>query len=275
MTRVIAVASGKGGVGKTTISANLGIALSLLGEDVLVLDMDINMANLELILGLEGKPVTLQDVLTGKENIYNAIYEGPGGVKIVPAGLSLTNLRLVKRDRLEQVFESLIGNVEMLLIDCPPGLERDALAAIAAADEMILVTTPEITSLSDTLKTKIVAERMGINILGVVINRKQSNEEFLQADEIESILDVPVIAMIPENPELISFYATGRPVTIEDPESLTSNIFMQLASDLAGIEYEAPIRDNKGIISKLIDSFLGNVSIKSKRHRGSNSIKRY
>ena len=70
MSRVISIASGKGGVGKTTISANLGIALSNLGWDVLVMDMDINMANLELILGLEGKPVTLQEVLSGKEDIY-------------------------------------------------------------------------------------------------------------------------------------------------------------------------------------------------------------
>ena len=69
MSRVISIASGKGGVGKTTISANLGIALSNLGWDVLVMDMDINMANLELILGLEGKPVTLQEVLSGKEDI--------------------------------------------------------------------------------------------------------------------------------------------------------------------------------------------------------------
>jgi len=74
---------------------------------VLILDMDINMANLELILGLEGKQVTLQEVLAGKENIQNAIYKGPGGVHIVPVGLSLPNLKYIKRERIEKVFDQL------------------------------------------------------------------------------------------------------------------------------------------------------------------------
>jgi septum site-determining protein MinD len=130
MTRVITVASGKGGVGKTTI----------------VLDADVAMANLELILGMEGKSVTLHDVLSGAASIEDAIYEGPGGVKVVPAGISLEGLRKVKMERLESALEILVENTDILLIDAPAGLEKDALAAIAAAQEMILVTTPEVPS---------------------------------------------------------------------------------------------------------------------------------
>ena len=144
MARVIAVASGKGGVGKTTIAANLGIALSLHQEDVVVLDLDVAMANLELILGLEDKPVTLQDVLSGRDTIHNAVYEGPGGVKIVPAGLSLYGLKDMRLERLEEVLESLTEDIDILLIDAPGGLERDALAALEVSNELILVTTPEI-----------------------------------------------------------------------------------------------------------------------------------
>lgn len=265
MTRVIAVASGKGGVGKTTISANLGIALSMLGEEVLVMDMDINMANLELILGLEGKPVTLQEVLAGEENIQNAIYEGPGGVRIVPAGLSLSNLRRVRRERLEEVFVDLIGSMDILLIDSPAGLERDALAAMSPADEMILVTTPEITSISDTLKTKLVAEKMDIDILGVVVNREQTKEGLLSLDEIEAILDVPIISVIPDDPRLITFFASGRPVMAEEPESKTSTSFMQLASYLLGTDYQPVYSSEKGFISRFLDSFLGNMSYKVKK----------
>ena len=163
MTRVITVASGKGGVGKTTITANLGVALSTYGEETIVLDADVAMANLELILGMEGKSVTLHDVLSGAASIEDAIYEGPGGVKVVLAGISLEGLRKIKMDRLESALEILVETADILLIDAPAGLEKDALAAIAAAQEMILVTTPEVPSISDALKTKIIANKLGVD----------------------------------------------------------------------------------------------------------------
>jgi len=93
VVRTITVASGKGGTGKTTLTANLGIALAQHGYDVTIVDADITMANLELILGMEGLPVTLQNVLAGEARIEEAIYSGPGGVKVVPAGVSLEGLR--------------------------------------------------------------------------------------------------------------------------------------------------------------------------------------
>lgn len=268
MTRVIAVASGKGGVGKTTVTANLGIALSLIEEDVLILDMDINMANLELIMGLEGKQVTLQEVLAGMENIYNAIYEGPGGVRIVPAGLSLPNLKYMKRERMETVFEELIGNVGILLIDSPAGLERDALAAMSPADEMILVTTPEVTSLTDTLKTKLLAERMGINILGVVLNRDKDDRDFLSPEEVEAIMEAPILSIIPEDKESINFYANGTPILIEDPESEVSTCFMDLAAFLVDKEYSKPEIPKKSFISKFVNSLMGHVPLKPRKHKG-------
>jgi septum site-determining protein MinD len=268
MTRVIAVASGKGGVGKTTVAANLGIALSLLEEDVLILDMDIKMANLELIVGLESKAVTLQDVLAGNDNIYNAIYEGPGGVKLVPAGLSLPNLKKVKRSRMEEVFETLVGNVDIIIIDSPAGLERDALAAMSPADEMILVTTPEVTSITDTLKTKLIAERMDIDIIGVVLNRNQMYDEFLNPDEVESILEVPIISIIPENTDLITFFARGTPFTIEEPESQISTAFMELAAFLVDKEYYEPEVPQEGFVSRFIDNLLGNFPFKPRKSKG-------
>lgn len=254
MARVIVVASGKGGVGKTTISANLGIALSLQGEDVVVLDLDVAMANLELILGLEDKPVTLQDVLAGKDMIYNAIYEGPGGVKIVPAGLSLYGLKDVKLERLEEVLEALTEDIDILLIDAPAGLERDALAALEVANELILVTTPEITSLSDALKTKIVAEKIGIDILGVVVNKDRSGKEFLTPGEIETILNVPIISIIPEDRELNIASASGNSIFEKNSRSNSSKLILNLAAKVIGkYSYENDL-PSKGIVSKFFQS---------------------
>lgn len=257
MTRVISVASGKGGVGKTTITANLGVALATYGEEVIVLDADVAMANLELILGMEGKSITLQDVLSGEATIDEAIYEGPGGVKIVPAGISLEGLRKVKLDRLEEALEVLIEDADILLIDAPAGLEKDALAAIAAAQELILVTTPEVPSISDALKTKIIANKLGVEIVGVVINREQHDKTFLTISEIETILEVPVISLVPEDQEVSRAAAFGEPLVIKNPKSPTSNAIMQLGADLIGEEYMPIEPDKKGVISKLVEGLMG------------------
>lgn len=257
MTRVIAVASGKGGVGKTTITANLGVALSIYGEETLVLDADVAMANLELILGMEGKSVTLHDVLSGDSDIVDAIYEGPGGVKVIPAGISLEGLRKVKLNRLEDVLSEIMEDVDILLIDAPAGLEKDALSAIASAQELILVTTPEVPSISDSLKTKIIANKLSVDIIGVVINRELHDKTFLSISEIETILEVPVIAVIPDDPEVSRAAAFGEPVVIRNPKSPTSNAIMQLGADLIGHEYQPIEPDHKGVITKLLEGLLG------------------
>ena len=257
MTRVITVASGKGGVGKTTITANLGVALSTYGERVVVLDADIAMANLELILGMEGKSVTLHDVLAGNASIEDAVYEGPKGVRVVPAGISLEGLRNVKLDRLEDALAYLIEDTDILLIDAPAGLEKDAVAALAAADELLLVTTPEVPSISDALKTKIVASKLDINIIGVVINREQYDKTFLSVEEVETILEVPVIAVIPDDPEVSRAAAFGEPIVIKNPKSPASNALMKLAADLIGEEYQPIEPDKQGVIAKLIIGLMG------------------
>jgi len=256
MARVITIASGKGGVGKTTIAANLGTALSLLDEDVAVLDLDISMGNLELILGLEDKPVTLQEVLSGKDIIHNAIYEGPGGVKIIPAGLSIYALKDMRLERLESALESLTEDLDILLIDAPGGLERDALSAMEVSNELILVTTPEISSLSDTLKTKIVAEKLGIDILGVVINRKLDDKAFLKTEEIELILDVPVLTIIPEDPDLQLAYNSSTSVLIHNPGANSSKLIMNLAKSVIGkYSFENDL-STRGIINRFFQGIF-------------------
>ncbi len=257
MTRVITIASGKGGVGKTTITANLGVALSHFGERTIVLDADIAMANLELILGMEGKSVTLHEVLSGEASIEDAIYEGPNGLRVVPAGISLEGLRNVKLERLEETLSHLIEDTDILLIDSPPGLEKDALAALAASDELILVTTPEVPTISDVLKTKIIASKLGVNIIGVVINREQHDKTFLTVDEIETILEIPVISIIPDDPEVSRASAFGEPIVIQNPKSPVTNAIMKLAADLLGEDYIPIEPDKKGVISQLIDGLMG------------------
>ncbi|MFQ6137061.1 MAG: P-loop NTPase, partial [Candidatus Hydrothermarchaeales archaeon] len=144
----ITVASGKGGVGKTVISANLGIALAQLDKEVTILDPDIETLSLLLRLGLGEAKTTLHDVLAGETSPSEAAYEGPNGVKVIPIGVSLEGLRKADRGRVEQILDELLKTTEILIIDSPPGLGRSAVASLAAGQELLLVVNPEISSMS-------------------------------------------------------------------------------------------------------------------------------
>ena len=141
MTRVIVVASGKGGVGKTTIAANLAVALSLFGKKVAVVDADIVMANLEIIMGLKNPPVALIDVLKGRLEVEDVIYEGPEGVKIIPAGITLDGFNEENMETLKTLLKEIPAYIEILVIDAPAG--RDAAMVMDRGQEVIIVTRSE------------------------------------------------------------------------------------------------------------------------------------
>ncbi len=256
MARIITVASGKGGVGKTVLAANIGITLSLYGKDVTILDADIAMANLELILGMEGMPITLQHVLSGEASVEEAIYTGPGGVKIVPAGISLEGLRKVNPDLLENVLLSILERTDILILDAPAGLEKSAIIALASANELLLVVNPEIPSITDGLKTKMVAERLGTKLLGIVVNRVTSSGIDMAKKEIEAILEGRVIAVIPEDPEVRKSAAFGQPVVLRSPNSPAARAIKQLAAKIGGVKYvEEHAEVKESPIKKLLKIF--------------------
>ncbi|WP_456474221.1 cell division ATPase MinD [Candidatus Pyrohabitans sp.] len=258
----ITIAAGKGGTGKTTISANLGVALGKRGQDVTILDADIAMANLELVLGMEGRSITLQDVLAGDCRIEEAVYEGPGGVKVIPAGISLSKLRRVNPERLAEVMGRLVESTEILIIDAPAGLGKEACIALSMAENLILVVTPEISSLSDALKTKKVAERCGTNILGAILNRATGDEFDLTAQHVSTVLDTKILAVVPEDAEVKKAAAIGVPLVISSPTSQAAVAVNRLAAELLGEDYIPPPTQEKrrGILQKL----LGGLRLKQK-----------
>lgn len=252
----LTICSGKGGTGKTTISANLGVALAQFGRNVIIIDADIEMANLELIMGLENVKTTLHHVLAGEAHISEAIYEGPAGVKVVPAGISLDTLRKADPEKLDEVLE-LLKDAEILIIDAPAGLGRSVLTAISASQEVMLVVNPEISSMSDALKTKIVAKKLGTHVLGAVLNRATFDATDLTVKEVETILETRILSVIPEDPEVKRSAAFGVPVVIRSPNSPAAVAIKKLAADLIGVEYEAPKAERPSFLKRLISGLFG------------------
>lgn len=235
MTRVIVVASGKGGVGKTTIAANLAVALSLFGKKVAVVDADIVMANLEIIMGLKNPPVALIDVLKGRLEVEDVIYEGPEGVKIIPAGITLDGFNEENMETLKTLLKEIPAYIEILVIDAPAG--RDATMVMDRGQEVIIVTVPQVSSVSDALKMKILAERMGAEVTGAVINMARGRKYELTAEEIENTLDTSVIAVLPDDEAVKEALAYEMLYVLKYPGARVTRETLSLAANLIGVTY--------------------------------------
>lgn len=212
MGRVITLASGKGGTGKTTITANLGIALAQRGLNVCLVDADVAMANLSLLLGMQSSPITLHDVLLGQSSLTDAIYDGPSGLKLVPSGLSLETYRRVDPERMHSVVEELKPQFDFVLLDAPAGIEKTVLSAVSSADEVLLITMPESPAIADVLKMKIASQRLGVRVTGVIINFVRGDRGEISADDIMKMLELPSYGIIPYDDEVRKSFMQEKPV---------------------------------------------------------------
>ena len=158
MTRLIILTSGKGGVGKTTLTSNLAAALAGFGEDVIAMDANLTTPNLGLQLGMHLAPNTLHDVLKGNSSLKDAIYPHPYGFKVIPASLGLNDLKGVDVGRLPEISLNLLGKADYIIMDSAAGLGREAISALSASDEVIIVTNPNISAVTDALKMLKVAQ---------------------------------------------------------------------------------------------------------------------
>jgi septum site-determining protein MinD len=258
LIRAFTIASGKGGTGKTTVTVNLGASLARLGKETYILDADIGMANLGLVLGLEDAPVTLHEVLAGQAKIDDAIYEGPNGVKVVPSGISLQGFQNADPDRLRDVMRSLVDRCDYLLVDAAAGISKDGVVALAISDEVILVVNPELSSMADALKTKILTEMVGGKVYGAIINRSGMENTEIRRHSVEDVLGVRVVDMIPEDPNVRRSAAYKTPIVIKYPSSEASRAFRRIAADIAGVVYEEETEERKqDFIDRLAHTLFG------------------
>jgi flagellar biosynthesis protein FlhG len=172
--RITAITSGKGGVGKTFVSANLAAALAARGERVLVLDADLGLANLDVVLNLYPK-ITLHDVFTGKCPLEEAILKAPGGFSVLLAGSGMveySRLTPEVRDQLLEVIEKVTPRFDRVLLDTGAGISDVVLFTVSLADEVLVVATPEPTSLTDAYATiKVLANTQGRRAVRLLVNQ--------------------------------------------------------------------------------------------------------
>ncbi|MBD3253433.1 AAA family ATPase [Candidatus Pacearchaeota archaeon] len=251
MTKAYAIISGKGGVGKTTTSINLGTALNHLGEDVIIVDGNLTTPNVGIHLGAPIVPIALNQVLNNQAKIENAIYEHESGTKVMPASLSLKETEKLDYNRLIEITKKLKKITNHVIIDSPAGLGEEAKAVIKACDEMIIVTNPEISAVTDALKTIKSAEENNKKIRGVIINRYRGNKIEMSLSNIQDMLEIPIIGIIPEDESIKASQVMKNPVIHTHPKSIATRTFLNTSRRVLGEQVKFQHNYKSGIFAKL------------------------
>jgi flagellar biosynthesis protein FlhG len=241
-SRVMAITSGKGGVGKTNVVAGLAMALANVGQRVVVLDADFGLANLDILLGLTPTH-TLEHVLRGEKLLEEILLDGPRGIKVIPASSGiqeLTRLDAASELRLIQGLQRVAEHQDWLLIDTAAGIHDSVLKLLIAAQEIILVTTPEPTSLVDAYAmVKVVHLRDPKKPIWLLVNNAQSEAEAeetieqLQAATLRFLgRELQVLGLIPSDPFILQSVREQRGVVDLYPRSPSALAFRTIADQL-------------------------------------------
>ena len=239
--RVIVITSGKGGVGKTTTTANIGAALADKGHKVLLIDTDIGLRNLDVVMGLENRIVyDLIDVIEGRCRVSQALIKDKRcpNLVLLPAA-QIRDKNDVNTDQMKELIYSLKESFDYILIDCPAGIEQGFKNAIAAADEAIVVTTPEVSATRDADRIIGLLEAAGIKSPRIVVNRLRidmvKEKNMLSVEDILDILAVKLLGVVPDDETVVISTNKGEPLVYKG-DSLAAKAFKNIASRIEGVE---------------------------------------
>ncbi|MEM7825068.1 MAG: cell division ATPase MinD [Candidatus Aenigmatarchaeota archaeon] len=247
MVRIIDICSGKGGVGKTTIVANLGITLQNLGKKVAVVDCNLTTSHLSLLFGIYSYPITLNSFLRNESRLEDAIYTHSSGLKIVPASLELKDLIDVDITGLKNKLKEVFSDFDIVLLDSAPGLGKEALIALQTADEILFVANPYIPSLIDIIKCSQLINSIESKplALGIILNRVKKKRYEISSDEIRQFTELPIIGNIPEDENILESTNRKTLITVSKRNSPASRAFFEIAAKLVGVECKRPNLLNK------------------------------
>lgn len=267
MAKVFVVTSGKGGVGKTTITANLGCTLAKFGEKVCVIDADIGLKNLDVVLGLENRVVyTLLDVVNGKVNAHEALVRHKQLRNLyLLAASQIATKEMMSPEDMKAIVKELYPKFDYVLIDSPAGIERGFRNAVASADSVLIVTTPEVPAISDADRVIGLLENFGFaeKSMKVVLNRFKVKMvkagDMLTREDVQSTLALEIIGVVPDSEDVIIATNKGLPVVLNGSVDV-SKVFENIARRLKGEEVsidEDLFRSSKTGIMALIKKLLG------------------
>ena len=244
MSRIIVITSGKGGVGKTTTTANIGSALAKLGNKVALIDADFGLRNLDLLLGLENRVVyTAMEVINGECRLEQALVKDKrsSGLVLLPAAQS-RGKESITREQMKDIVSRLSPDYDYIVIDCPAGIEMGFQNAIAPATEALIVTTPEVAAVRDADRVIGLLEANSISNTKLIVNRVRPEmieaNDMMSVEDILEILAIPLVGIIPDDERIIVSSNRGDPLVLEEKLSVPGETLNNIALRLGGEKVE-------------------------------------
>lgn len=260
--RVIVITSGKGGVGKTTTSANIGTALAGLGNKVVVIDTDIGLRNLDLLLGLENRIVyTIVDVVEERCKLKQALVKDKKNPNLsLLAAAQTRDKTSVSSEQLKEICDELKKTNDFILVDCPAGIEQGFQNAVAGANEAIVVTTPEMSAVRDADRIiGLLESKEEIENYRLLLNRVRpkliEKNDMMSVEDVVEILSCDLIGVIPEDTGIITSTNKGEPI-VNDDNALAGKAYRNVAKRIMGEDVPfLDLSEPKGFLEKIKNFF--------------------
>lgn len=241
--RVIVITSGKGGVGKTSATANIGMSIARLGFKTVLMDADIGLKNLDLLVGVENRVMyTVMDVFEGSCRLDQALIRDRRWKNLSLLSISKNRQRYnITRKNMQNIVQALINlNYEYILIDCPAGIDVGFINAISPANEALIVTTPELPALRDADRVAGLLEANGIYDIKLLVNRVRpdlvASHNMLSVKDVQEALGLPLLGAIPEDTQIILSTNFGEPLVLRNKLTLAGIAFETVARRLVGFQ---------------------------------------
>ena len=258
MGEVIVITSGKGGVGKTTTTANLGSALAMRGKKVVLLDTDIGLRNLDVVMGLENRIVyDIVDVIEGKCKLRQALIKDKRftDLFLLPAAQT-RDKDAINEDEMIRLTQRLKEEFDYIIVDCPAGIEQGFKNAISGADRAIVVTTAEISSIRDADRIIGLLEASNIRNPELIINRIRPDMvkrgEMMDVEDILDLLSIDLIGVVPEDENIITQTNKGEPA-VANKKAASGKAYIEIARRILGenVEITIPGRKKESFFSRI------------------------
>ena len=263
MSEIIVVTSGKGGVGKTTVTANLGAGLSMLGGRVVLIDTDIGLRNLDVVMGLENRIVyNLVDVVEGNCRLKQALIRDKNNPSLflLPAAQT-RDKSAVTPQQMKKLTDDLQEKFDFILLDCPAGIEQGFFNAIAGAKRAIVVTTPEVSAIRDADRIIGLLEANGIAKKELLINKLRVDMvrrgDMMSVEDVTEILAIPLLGVIPDDEQVV--IATNQGEAVIGESGVAGKAYSNICQRILGEEIPIPdFNRPEGILSRFKHIFVKN-----------------